>query len=135
MEIKLVIADQKTGKCAQKTISEADAKTFFNMKIGDSFNGELIGLNGYEFQITGGSDHCGFPMHPSINGLNRFKLLMHRDVGYRAKGDYKREGMRMRKNVAGNMIHDKISQINVKILKYGSENLFPEKEAENAKAE
>jgi len=124
MEIKMVIADPKTGKCAQKTISDEDSKSLYNLKLGDNFKGELVGLNGYEFVLTGGSDYCGFPMHRSIKGVNRFKLLTSKGIGFRAKKKFKKKGLLKRKTVAGNTVFERTTQINVKIAKQGSEDLF-----------
>lgn len=124
MEIKLVIADQKSGKCIQKSLDDSTGQSIYNLKIGSVFKGELINLPGYEFEITGGSDDAGFPMHKSINTARRYKLLTYPGVGFRGKGDYKKKGLRLRKTVAGNMVHEKTTQVNVKIIKMGSESLF-----------
>ena len=129
MEIKLVIADQKVGKCAQKIIDDDTGRGLYNLRIGNKFKGELIGLDGYEFEITGGSDNCGFPMHPSITDATRYKLMMYPGIGFSGKGDMKRKGMRVRKTVAGNRVSDKTTQINVKIIKHGSASLFEPKAA------
>src|SRR3989344_2742013 len=42
-------------------------------KIGDVFEGSLIGLPGYKLAITGGSDKSGFPMRNDIEGQARKK--------------------------------------------------------------
>lgn len=118
VEFKIVLGDPKTGKSVQKTITEQDAKKFIGKKIGDSIKGEEIGAVGYEFIITGGSDYCGFPMRKGING-DRKKILAISSVGIK-KG---RKGMKQRKNVCGDTINNKITQINLKITKYGKKPL------------
>jgi len=122
-EFKLVIADPKTGKCIQKTVAEQAAKSFIGLKIGATIKGEMIDLTGYEFSITGGSDFCGFPMRKGISG-SRKRILIGRGVGF--KGG--RKGMRVRKSVCGDSINENISQINLKILKYGAKKLEESKE-------
>lgn len=118
VEFKLVIGDPKSGKSIQKTISENSAKNFIGLKIGDSIKGETIDLTGYEFEITGGSDYCGFPMRRGIPG-SRKKILIQGGVGF--KGG--RKGMFKRKTVCGDIINDKISQINLKVTKHGKKAL------------
>ena len=45
-------------------------------KIGDTFNGALIGLPGYEFKITGGSDRGGIPMRKDVHGPMKKRILL-----------------------------------------------------------
>jgi len=132
VEFKLTIGDPKTSKCFQKTVSENDAKAFIGLKIGDTVKGESINLTGYEFLITGGSDFCGFPMRKGIIGARK-KILAEKGVGFR-KG---KKGVRQRKTVCGEVINEKISQINLKILKHGKAPLAAEapKEGEEEKKE
>jgi len=126
-EFKLTIGDPKTGKCYQRTASGNAAKAFIGLKIGDAVKGESLDLTGYEFQITGGSDFCGFPMRKGIIGARK-RILAEGGVGFR-----KFRGIRRRKTVCGEVINDKISQINLKILKHGKAPLAAEaKEGEAA---
>ena len=123
-KFKLNIADAKTGKCTQKTIADQSADKLIGLKIGAAVKGDDIGLAGYEFQITGGSDKCGFPMRKGISG-ERKKILIKKGIGFRGG----RKGMRRRKTVCGEAINDNISQINLKITKYGAKKLeAPKKE-------
>ena len=125
-EFKLTIADSKTGKCMQKSVTENAANSFIGLKIGDTIKGESIDLAGYEFVITGGSDYCGFPMRKGISGARK-RILVEKGVGFKGKG----KGIRVRKTVCGDAIHEKISQINLKITKHGSKPLAetPKEEA------
>lgn len=132
MEMKAVIADPKSGKCKQITIDEDTSQSLYNMKIGDKLKGELIGMNGYEFQITGGSDDAGFPMHRAIGASRRYKLMTYKGIGFRAKKADKKPGLKVRKTVAGNMVHEKTTQINLKVLNYGAVPLFEEAKPEDA---
>lgn len=121
--MKLVISDPKSGKTVQKEISDDRIENMFGKKIGDKFEGDIVGFDGYEFQITGGSDNCGFPMRKDVEGPMKKKILAVSGIGLKRKNP----GVRTRKTVAGNTIHDKTVQINVKIIKTGSEDFFPAK--------
>ncbi len=131
-DFKIIIADPKTGKCAQREIKDQEADVLVGLKIRDKVKGEHMGLAGYEFEITGGSDHCGFPMRKDVSGQARKKILAVEGVGVKKKDD----GIKQRKTVCGNTIHAKIAQVNLKTLTYGKENLFEgEKEEAPAKGE
>jgi small subunit ribosomal protein S6e len=124
MEFKLVIGNPKSGKCNQIVVQEDNARVFVGKKIGDKIRGESIDLPGYEFEITGGADYCGFPMRKDIEGPVRKKILIVSGIGTRNK----ERGLRLRRTVCGNTIHEKITQISMKILKHGKKPLVPEEE-------
>lgn len=123
---KVCIGEQKGGKTHQKELSDDHAETLIGKKIGETVKGKDIGLDGYEFEITGGSDYCGFPMRKDVQGTNRKKVLITKGVGLRAG---KRKGLRVRKNVAGNTVYEKTAQVNLKVTKAGKEPLTPPTEA------
>ncbi|MBD3249313.1 30S ribosomal protein S6e [Candidatus Woesearchaeota archaeon] len=125
MEFKLVIADPKTGKCIQKAIADEGAKGLIGKKIGEKVKGEAFDLTGYEFEISGGSDNCGFPMRKGISGARK-RILTGKGVGFRGG----RKGMKRRKTVCGETINSSIVQINLKITKQGAKKLETEKEGE-----
>lgn len=120
--IKVVIG-LKNGLCVQRELSEEQSKNLWAKKIGDNIDGTPLGLAGYEFAITGGSDDCGFPMRKDVAGPNRRRILAVKGVGLKQKAP----GIRVRKTVAGNTIHPKIHQVNLKVLKEGAEKLEPPK--------
>ncbi|HIQ49875.1 MAG TPA: 30S ribosomal protein S6e [Nanoarchaeota archaeon] len=123
---KFVISDPKTRRAWQ---IERDAEFLYGKKIGDKFDGSLIGLPGYVLEITGGTDKDGFPMRPDLEGTVRKKLLLASGPGYRPK----RKGVRKRKTVRGNTIAEDIAQINCKVVAYGDkplEELLGKKEEE-----
>ena len=144
-EFKLVISDPKKGKSLQREVKEDTAKRLIGTKMGDTVKGELIDLPGYEFQVTGGSDASGFPMRNDVLGSARKRITTVKGVGVmnklrkpnpKKKGWRTMKGMRLKKTVAGNTVHDKTAQINMKITKQGREVLFEEaKPAEVAPAE
>lgn len=115
---KLVLGT-KEGTSIQRELTEEQSANLLGKRIGDPLPGEMVGLAGYELSITGGSDHCGFPMRRDVQGPARRRILAVSGVGLKKQG----KGLRIRKTVAGNTIHDKTAQVNVKVLKTGPEPL------------
>ncbi|HII30364.1 30S ribosomal protein S6e [Candidatus Woesearchaeota archaeon CG08_land_8_20_14_0_20_47_9] len=122
---KLVISDPKSGKSYQREADEKATKALIGRKIGDAVKGEHIGLAGYEFEVTGGSDYCGFPMRRDVAGTERKRILsVGPTVGIRSR----ERGIKQRKTVCGNTIHARIAQVNLKVVKEGKEKLAQEAE-------
>ena len=115
---KLNIADPKTGKCYKTEVKDAQASPLMGLNIGEKIDGSKIGIEGYEFSVTGGTDYCGFPMRGGILGMRK-KLTIYPGVGF--KGGVK--GMKKRKTVCGHKINEKINAVNLKVLKEGPKNL------------
>jgi small subunit ribosomal protein S6e len=130
-EFKIVLNDSKTGKSYQRELKGNDADFLIGKRIGDKITGETIDLTGYEFEIAGGSDKCGFPMRRDIKGATRAKILAVGGVGLRKT----RKGMRKRKTVCGNTIDSNIAQVNMKIIKYGKAKLEEKAPAEKAEGD
>ena len=125
--VKFVISDPKTRKSYQLEVEPTKTVSLIGKKIGEEFNGDLIGLGGYSLKITGGSDKDGFPMHPQVKGPGRKKVLLSSPPGFHPKT----KGERRRKLIRGNTISEDIAQINIKIEKAGEkplEQMFPSKE-------
>jgi len=133
-EVKVVIGYK--GKSYQKSIENV----LIGRKIGEKISGDIIGLKGYELEITGGSDNAGFPMKSVIPGMGRKRILLTKgSVGLKK---VKRKGARIRKTVRGNTINNDIAQINLKVLKVGKDELEkifksekPSKEQEKSEKE
>ncbi|MBI4017368.1 MAG: 30S ribosomal protein S6e [Candidatus Aenigmarchaeota archaeon] len=106
------VVSAKDGKAFQKDI---DAPSLVGMKLGDKVDGALIGLNGYQLEITGGSDKEGFPMRKDVPGLARRRILLSDGTGYNAV----QSGVRKRKSVRGNTISELIVQVNLKVVTAG----------------
>jgi len=117
-ETKVVVADVKVGKSYQKVMEE---NPFLNMKLGDKFSGADIGLEGYELEITGGSDNAGFPIRKDLPGVAKKRIIITGGPGLRLHKVP--DGGRVKKTVHANHISDKIAQVNVKVLKYGSKSI------------
>lgn len=105
----------------EKSYQKTCENQFDGMKIGAKVDGGLIGLKGYELEITGGSDKCGFPMRKSVEGPARKKGFFGKGVGVKKRID--RKGKKIRKTVVGNTVSNQIAQLNFKVLKVGSESL------------
>ena len=115
--MKFVISDKE--KSYQKEVTPKEAEALLGMKIGQRISGGIIGFEGYEFLITGGSDLSGFPMRKGLHVTTAVSLLLKAGVGYNPK----KKGMRDRKRVRGERITDDIAQVNVKVLKAGAKPL------------
>lgn len=132
---KICISDPSSGKTFQKEVKDEYAKPFVGLNIGEAVKGDGMDLPGYELEITGGSDYCGFPMRKGILGLRK-SISIYGGVGFRGGS----KGIKRKKTVCGHKIHDKISQINLKVIKEGSKKLneifgVPEKEAREDKGQ
>jgi len=115
---KIVISEPKSKKAWQ---IEKEVPSLIGKRIGDKFEGSLIGLSGFTLQITGGSDKDGFPMRPDLLGTARKKALLTKGIGFRGRKKIKKKvfkvkGMRKRKYIRGNMISPEIVQVNCKVL-------------------
>jgi len=122
MPIKLNISEK--GKAWKIEVPE---ETLSGKSIGDKVSGNEIKpeLEGYELEITGGSDSAGFPLSKDVEGLGLKGLLLKKGWGMKNSG----EGLRLRKTVRGKIISGTTSQINISVLKAGKkklEEIFPE---------
>ncbi|MBI2660309.1 30S ribosomal protein S6e [Candidatus Woesearchaeota archaeon] len=115
---KLCISDPSTGKTFQREVKDNAASLFIGLNIGENIKGDSFEMSGYEFLITGGSDYCGFPMRKGILGLRK-SLTVYGGVGFRGAA----KGIKIRKTVCGHKIHERISQVNLKVVKQGSKKL------------
>jgi small subunit ribosomal protein S6e len=131
---KIVVSDPETRKSYQLEIEQSKALALIGKKIGEEFNGDLIGLPGYTLKITGGTDKDGFPMPPAVDGAVRKKVLLSGPPGFHPR----KKGERRRKTVRGNTISEDIAQVNMKVIKKGEkplEELIPTKPKEEKKEE
>lgn len=116
---KFVISDPQSRKSHQIEVDQGKAIGLVGKRIGEEFNGDVIGLAGYSLKITGGTDKDGFPMHPQVHGQVRKKILLSNPPGFHPL----KEGGRKRKTVRGDTISADIIQVNVKVMKKGSVSL------------
>lgn len=112
------------GKAWRLEISE---DVLSGKAIGDKISGIEVKpeLEGYELEITGGSDSSGFPLSKDVEGIGLKKLLLKKGWGMKDS----RAGMRLRKTVRGKVVSATTSQLNAKVLKAGKKpffEIFPE---------
>ena len=113
--MKITVGDTD-GKTHQIELEESSKVV--GKKIGDSFEGGIVGLDGYKLEITGGSDKQGFPMRESIEGTGRRSILLKKGSGIDEE-----ENVRKRKTVRGKTVSDEIEQLNTKVVEEGSESV------------
>jgi small subunit ribosomal protein S6e len=116
VEFKVVVNDTKNGKSHQVQVSGHHANSLIGKKIGDEVDGIFISLPGYKLQITGGTDKDGFAMRADLPGIGRRRLLLSEGKGFKAR----EKGMRKKKSIKGNTVHQDIVQINMKVTKHSS---------------
>lgn len=119
-----VVLNDVGGNSYSLELSGEDSRLLFGKRIGDKVRGEVLGLQGFEFVITGGSDKDGFPMLRSFSGIGRKRVLLRRGFGLKS---YKRKkankGLRVRRIVRGNTVSGDIHQLNLKLVKEGGKKL------------
>ncbi len=132
---------EKSGKTYK---IETEAPALIGKELGDTIRGIEISpdLEGYEFEICGGSDKAGIPMLNQIDGFGLKRVLLSYEKGMkkRPKKELKKKrsknkpkGLRLRKTVRGKSISENILQLNLKVLKEGAKKLsdmFGKKEGE-----
>lgn len=116
MAFKVVVSQKET---TYQVDYESNDKQLIGLKIGDEFDGQIVGLDGYTLKITGGSDKNGFTMKKDVDGPRRIKSLLTGGVGYHPKV----KGVKRRKTVRGNTISEDIVQINTIVTKEGSKSI------------
>lgn len=135
-EFKLVLS-RKDGKSFQRVVKDKDAQALLKKSVGEKISGKDIGMEGYEFEIRGGSDKCGFPMRKGILQSRQKITIKGKGVGFSGKdrNKKKQKGLRKKKTVCGERISSSIVQVNLKILNEGKGPLGEEKPAEEKKEE
>jgi|SRR3989344_1107610 len=122
MAFKFIIGDK--GKAWRM---EKDAEFLIGKSIGDVIEGKEFGadLEGYQLEMSGGSDISGFPLSKDADGIGLKRVLLTKGWGMKDT----RDGVRLRKTVRGKVISEKVVQINMKVLKHGKkklEEVFPD---------
>lgn len=113
-----IIIGSKDGKSFSVELDNTNPLN--GKRIGDTFEGSILGLEGYSLKITGGSDNEGFPMKKNLHGTARRKILAKGGgTGIRNLSD----GERRRKSMRGNAVADDIAQLNTKVVEEGSKGI------------
>ncbi|MFX1416378.1 MAG: 30S ribosomal protein S6e [Promethearchaeota archaeon] len=119
MPFKLVISDPEEGKAIQYELDDVKTNALVGKRVGEIVEGDVLGLPGYKFRITGGSDKSGFPIRPDVHGSGKKRILIRGAPGFRPK----RKGIAKRKTVRGSELSLDISQVNMRIEEKGSTSL------------
>ncbi|MBI2545186.1 MAG: 30S ribosomal protein S6e [Candidatus Aenigmarchaeota archaeon] len=125
---KITLSEPETRKSYQIELDQDKGISLVGKKIGDEFSGDMMGLSGYSFKITGGTDKDGFPMHHDVSGSVKKKIILSQAPAYHPL----KRGNQKRKTIRGNTISQDITQINAKVTKKGSaslEEMYGKKEA------
>jgi small subunit ribosomal protein S6e len=118
-DFQVVVADPDDGTTHQFEIDGQDANRFQGRSIGETVDGDAVGLSGYEIEITGGSDTAGRPMRGDVPGADLKQLLLTGGTGYHPEVD----GERRRVTVRGSEVSDETRQINAQIVGRGDESI------------
>lgn len=109
---KIIISDSTTGKSSVTEVKESQAQALVGLKIGEVFDGTMIGVNG-KVMITGGSDKAGFPMRTDVSGGAKKYVLLTKGVGFSSA----ERGQKKRKLIRGNTITEEIYQLNAVLVR------------------
>jgi small subunit ribosomal protein S6e len=113
------IADPDSGTTYQRTVDDQDANRFLGKSIGETVDGDSVGLPGYTLEITGGSDDAGRPMRGDVEGSQTAEVLLDGGVGFNPTVD----GERKRVTVRGAEVSDATAQVNVEVAEAGEESI------------
>jgi small subunit ribosomal protein S6e len=108
---KTIISD-KNGKSVSREIKDKEAQPLVGSRIGDIIDSSVLGLTGGKIKITGGSDKSGTPMRMDVHGGVKKYVLLSLGTGMRNK----KEGIRKRKLIRGNIVTDEIYQLNCLLI-------------------
>lgn len=114
-----IVVGEKSGKSYQVEIPKEKDAMLVGKKIGEEFDGGLVGAAGYTLKITGGSDISGFPMRDDVSGSRRASVVLSSGVGFRPK----ERGQRARKTVHSHTVDSFVVQLNTVVVKAGAEPL------------
>ncbi|MDZ4172410.1 MAG: 30S ribosomal protein S6e [Methanobacteriaceae archaeon] len=117
MAFKVVVSEKE--KSVQMEVEASKTKKLVGLALGEEFDGDIVGLEGYTLKITGGSDKNGFPMKKDLSGPRRVRSLVSGGIGYKPT----RDGERRRKTFRGNTISEDIVQISTIVTKAGAKSL------------
>ncbi|MDY6774833.1 MAG: 30S ribosomal protein S6e [Halobacteria archaeon] len=115
-DMQVIVSDTETGTSYQL---EADVDDFVGSSVGETVDGSLVGLDGYEIEITGGSDDTGRPLRGDVEGREITEVLVSGGTGFNPS----KEGERKRVTVRGGEIGDATAQLNTKIVEEGDESV------------
>jgi small subunit ribosomal protein S6e len=114
-EYTVAVSDPDDGATYQIEIDGQDANRFAGRELGETVDGDAVGLPGHTLELTGGSDDAGRPMRSDVLGSEVTSILTDGGVGFNPD----REGERKRITVRGREVGEATSQINARIDERG----------------
>lgn len=117
-DFQVVVGDDD-GATYSFDVDGQDANRFIGRSIGETVDGDAVGLSGYELEITGGSDNAGRPMREDVSGPDTRAILSEGGVGFNPTVD----GERKRITVRGAEISEDTRQINARIATRGDRSI------------
>lgn len=111
--MKIVISDK--GSSFSTDVAKEKEPQLYGIKIGDMFDGSIVGAAGYKLRISGGSDKDGFPMRADILGTGKLRIMLSEPPGYRPDT----KGKRVKKTIRGSIISEATAQLNVIVVETG----------------
>jgi small subunit ribosomal protein S6e len=118
-DFQVVVGDADDGTTYSFDVDGQDANRFVGRSIGETVDGDAVGLSGYELEITGGSDNAGRPMRGDVSGPDTSAILSEGGVGFEPTVD----GERKRITVRGAEVSEETRQINAKIATRGDQSI------------
>jgi len=116
-DFQVVVGDPDEGTTYAVDVDGQDANRFVGRSVGETVDGDAVGLGGYELEITGGSDTSGRPMREDVGGTETAAILLEGGVGF----DPTVDGERKRVTVRGAEISEETRQINARIVARGDD--------------
>jgi small subunit ribosomal protein S6e len=118
-DFQVVVGDPEEGTTHSFDVDGQDANRFIGRSLGETVDGDAVGLPGYELELTGGSDTSGRPMREDVAGTSTKAILLEGGVGFEPSVD----GERKRVTVRGAEVSDDTRQINAKIVSSGEQSI------------
>lgn len=107
----LIISDPAAGTSQRVEIEDAQLRNLVGTRIGQTIDGSVAGMQGYQLKFTGGTDKDGIPMRPDVHGSAKAHIVLSGGVGYKPRN----KGEKKRKVVRGNTISTETSFLNFSI--------------------
>ena len=134
MNIRMAFKFNISEKSGKTYKLETEAASLVGKELRENISGSAISpdFEGYEFEITGGSDKAGFAMMENVEGISLKKVLLSygrgmkkrpRKEGKKKRSKNKPKGLRLRKTVRGKKLSEATVQVNLKVLKEGKKKL------------
>lgn len=117
-DFQVVVGDDD-GTTYSFDVDGQDANRFIGRSLGETVDGDALGLSGYELELTGGSDTSGRPMRADVSGTATRAILSTGGVGFEPTVD----GERKRITVRGAEVSEETRQINAKIASRGDQSV------------